>query len=181
VTTATALRVLKRQHRQGITTLQEAIASLEAEIRKAKASSRALPRVKAPGATKEERDAADARAYARAKVEAAERAGKDQPYGIRCEVVTVIGGQEIRCPQDGHDPHHALGGAMRKECERLGAEGLIVCCRMHHDMDHASTPTREFWLDVKEEHALRHGYRRLLALLRRARAKYEGKHPEARP
>jgi hypothetical protein len=127
---------------------------------------------------KEAKEAEALAFYEEAKRGAAARATEtsNEHLGPRCELVAVVNGQEVRCPANGIDPDHILGGAMRKECERLGAEGLMCMCRYHHDAKHANTPTRAVWLDVAERHALRHGYRRLLSLISKARARYECKH-----
>lgn len=80
-----------------------------------------------------------------------------------------------RCTAEGIDPDHALGGAYRSECERLGAEGLIVACRQHHDQKHANTPTRRYWLGQLLGHGLRIRSRRLLALVEKAIARDEAR------
>ncbi len=149
---------------------------------KAEARRRTAPKRAASSATKERGEQAASQFYEAAKAKAADRSRCPAwpEKGPRCEVVAVVNGQEVRCPCDGVDPDHVLGGAMRKECERLGAEGLMVMCRFHHDSKHANTPSRAVWLDLAKTFALRHGYRRLLSLVARARAKYEAKHPESR-
>lgn len=117
--------------------------------------------------------------YEAAKLGAAERA---MYQGVpRCEHVTGTSLWARRCPEGANDPDHVIGGAYRKDCEALGAEGLECLCRGHHDLKHASSPSRLFWLDHAAEHAERHGYKRLAALVAKARARYEAKHPEAKP
>lgn len=81
----------------------------------------------------------------------------------------------ICCYSTGTDADHIIGGASKRDMERLGAEGFQVFCRAHHDLKTANSPTRVFWLDVAEEHALRVGARKLLPFIARARAKLEGK------
>jgi hypothetical protein len=125
---------------------------------------------RAPGKTKEDRIA---KAYEFYKVERAKAfLRSEDPAGKpRCEEFT----DGKRCCETGTDPDHALEGASRKECERLGAEGLIVRCRTHHDLKTANVPTRGYHLANMKEHAIRYGYKRLLALLDKAIAKYAGK------
>jgi hypothetical protein len=133
-------------------------------------SVKAAPRVKAKAAA----EAQDAAFYAQAKREAAARATRGG--SVRCEWIGLVSG--TRCTALADDPDHVLGGRFRKECEALGAEGLQCLCRGHHDYKHG--PDRQGALDQAKEHALRHGYRRLLRLVEQAIARYEAKHPEAR-
>ena len=143
-----------------------------AAARAKRVGAKAAPRRKA----EKEKEEAERAFYVDARSSAFARSGV---AGIpHCEAVHLLDGQEVRCDHLGGDSDHILSGAMRAECGRLGAEGLMILCRTHHDLKHASSPTREFWLDQAEAHALRHGYKRLLGLVRKARAKYEGKHPQ---
>jgi len=109
--------------------------------------------------------------YAIARVDAFSRASVGVP-GTTCEVYE----RAVRCTSNGVDPDHVLGGASRKECERLGAEGLQVMCRHHHDIKTVNSPTGRYWLEQAKAHALRIGARRLLPLVERALAKYDAKH-----
>jgi hypothetical protein len=159
--------------------IREEAARLVAAKTKAKRekSRRLAPRRKPGREAKALREAYDAGRYEEAKREAARRAMEvsNEHLGPRCEFVAI--GSPGRCMSPAQDPDHVLGGAMRKECERLGAEGLMCLCRAHHDTKHANSPSRAYWIDVAEEHALRHGFCRLLPLIRKARAKYDAKHP----
>jgi hypothetical protein len=125
------------------------------------------------------------RAKARPRVEKENAAGfvEDERYTAakgaafkrardRCEVYVGY----FRCAHDGTDPDHVLGGASRKDCERLGSEGLQVMCRGHHDLKTANSPTGRYWLEQAKAHALRIGARRLLPMVERALAKYDAKH-----
>jgi hypothetical protein len=142
------------------------LAKRDQERRDAKAWKRAKPKVEVPGTSKPSRDAAKATTYDLSKRAAWERSGG------RCEYDDAEG---RRCTLDGNDPDHALCGAYRRECERLGAEGLIVACRAHHDMRHLNTPSRDYWLRQAKVHAIRIGGRRLLAMVERAAARNEMK------
>jgi hypothetical protein len=125
---------------------------------------------------KAQRKATAAVLYAKAKRQAATRTMEvsNEHLGPRCEFVAI--GSPGRCFSGAQDPDHVIGGAYRKECERLGAEGLMYLCRQHHDAKHANTPTRGYWLDVAAEHAQRHGFARLARLVEKARARHEAKH-----
>lgn len=138
---------------------------------KSAARRRTAPR-RAPGREARERaEERDAAFYERAKRGAAWRATS---HGfVRCEVVE----RGIRCGFAAVDPDHVIGGAYRKDSERLGDEGLMCLCRAHHDMKHANTPSRAFWLDQAAGHAEGHDLPRLIALVAKARARYEAKHP----
>jgi hypothetical protein len=139
-----------------------------------KAKARTAPKRAERVAKKRNEEERDAAFYEKAKREAADRSRDVALGGPRCEAVDLAG---RRCGGNGHDPDHVVGGAFRKDCERLGSEGLMVLCRTHHNFKHASAPSRAYWLDMGEQHALRHGYRGLYTLVARARAKYEAKHP----
>lgn len=143
------------------------LAKRDQERRFARAS-RSTRNVRAPGKTREERRVESDAAYDLSKLSAWNRSGG------RCEYDT---GSGVRCDLTGEDTDHALGGAYRKECERLGAEGLIVACRCHHQMKHANLPTHRYWLDEAKVHAIRIGGRRLLALVEKALARDEARHP----
>jgi hypothetical protein len=132
---------------------------------------KAAPRVKAEATA----EAGKAAFYDYARALAFDRAGERDREPARCEVVEG----SWRCPMNGVDPDHVVGGSHRKDSERLGAEGLMVLCRTHHDLKHANSPTRAFWLDQAKAHALRHGFRDLLALVEKAMARHEAKHGRA--
>jgi hypothetical protein len=150
--------------------------SIAKKAKKDRSSRRRDRTTRATGRTKEDRVAEAAELYAYDRGQAFARAGRTQADPARCEFHYDNG---IRCPDFGDDPDHVLGGASRSDSERLGAEGLMILCRQHHDMKHASTPTRGYWLDQAEAHALRIGAKRLLPLIHKARAKYAAKHGAA--
>ena len=111
--------------------------------------------------------------YARARVEAFLRSTLGSTHGQQqCEVYDG----RIRCGSDGEDPDHVLGGSSKRDMDRLGAEGLQVMCRTHHDLKTTNTPTGRYWLEQAKAHAVRTGARRLLPLVEKALAKYEAKH-----
>jgi predicted transcriptional regulator len=157
---------------------REGAAGLERLAQEKKARSRRPAKVRAPGVTKELREAAEAAFYAVERGLAFARAGRvvDERGNVkrpaRCEVHT--NGQ--RCSLEGVDPDHVLGGAYKSDCEALGAEGLEIMCRVHHDMKTANSPSRFLWLDQAKEHAIRIGAKRLLQLVEKAIARHEAKH-----
>lgn len=163
---------MDRELRRVLESSPEGRAYLAAKKAAKSARSRRLAPRKAPGReAKEAKDARDAAFYERAKRGAAWRATS---HGfVRCEVVD----RGVRCGFAAVDPDHVLGGAYRNDSERLGDEGLMCLCRAHHDMKHANTPSRAFWLDQARDHAEGHDLPRLLALVEKARARYEAKHP----
>lgn len=136
-----------------------------------------------PGKSKEQRDETRLLKYQAAKRVAAERAGaRFVSDGVgsalvvqppRCEEYT----NGKRCTEEGVDPDHVLGGAYRQECERLGSDGLMIRCRAHHEQKHANLPSRAYQLNQAKEHAIRIGSRSLLALVEKAIARNEMKHP----
>jgi len=119
-----------------------------------------------PGLSRDERRELQLYDYDQAKAEALVRSAG------RCEWHT----DGRRCTETGCDPHHVLGGAYRKECERLGVEGLEVLCRQHHDQATLNLPTRAAVLAQAKEFAIRIGGRRLLAMVERAMARDQAKH-----
>lgn len=129
-------------------------------------------RLELVGPTKEDRDIERAAAWDVARALAFARAGKTETSPARCEFIDHHG---CRCRNEGTDPDHIFGGALRADTERHGAAAIQVLCRTHHDLKTANCPTRAFWLDIAEAHILRHGLKVMLPYLARARALLEGK------
>jgi hypothetical protein len=143
-----------------------------------RARSRILGRRKrAPGLSREDRAALDDAAERQAKHDAYARAGRTfHPSGevrtlATCECVS----RGVRCREPGVAADHVIGGSSKSDMERIGADGFQILCVQHNHLKTVNSPTRAFWLDEAEEHALRVGARRLLPFIARARAKLEGK------
>jgi hypothetical protein len=143
-----------------------------ASARRAKPSAPTIP-----GKSREERRAEEDAAEAKGKAAAYARAGRTLDREGRvdrdawCEYVD----RGARCAHVGVAADHVIGGAHKGDMEGIGAEGFQILCVVHNDLKTRNAPSRSFWLDQAEEHALRVGARRLLFFIGRARAKLEGK------
>ena len=141
-----------------------------ARAKKAAAVTRALVKPKAPGKDRDERKRIEDSREAAGKAAAMKRS-EDFPEKPRCEVWD----DGMRCVESAVDAHHSLGGTHKKEMEALGGEGFIASCRGHHALLFHGSLRVAALAEVKE-HALRHGFKRLLGYVEKARALHDGKH-----
>ncbi len=149
----------------------------QAEQRRRAKTYRRTKRGRAPGLSREQRREEEDRLEAEGKAGAYARAGRvfddagTMTRGARCEYVC----KGRLCAEPGFAADHVIGGAGKSDMEAIGADGFQILCVVHNHLKTVNSPSRAFWLDVAEEHALRVGARKLLPFIARARAKLEGK------
>jgi hypothetical protein len=149
----------------------------QAEQRRKAKLHRRTKRGLAAGLSRAERRAAEDQLEAIGKADAYGRAGRKfdeagaEIAAARCEYVC----KGRLCAEPGVAADHVIGGSGKSDMEAIGADGFQILCLVHNHLKTVNSPTRAFWLDVAQEHALRVGARKLLPFIARARAKLEGK------
>lgn len=149
----------------------------QAEAKRRAKAARKGRAARAPGLSVEERRAEADAIESRGKAAAYHRAGRlleadgTERLPARCEYVD----RGTLCGERGIAADHVIGGAGKSDMESIGAEGFQILCLVHNHLKTVNSPSRAFWLDEAEEHAIRIGARRLLPFIARARAKLEGK------